>query len=60
MRALLQRLVDAIRQSRAIDQSMDEARSAVNRALSSLEVAPASAEKDALEDLAEFIVDRKI
>jgi geranylgeranyl pyrophosphate synthase len=39
---------------------MDEARSAVGRALGSLAVAPASPEKDALEDLAKFIVDRKI
>jgi len=54
------RLVDAIRQSRAVEQAMDEARSAVSRALGSLEDAPASPEKDALEDLAKFIVDRKI
>jgi geranylgeranyl pyrophosphate synthase len=58
--ARVQRLVDAIRQSRAIGQAMDEARSAVGRALGSLEVAPASPEKDALDDLAKFIVDRKI
>jgi geranylgeranyl pyrophosphate synthase len=58
--ARVQRLVDAIRQSRAIDQAMDEARDAVRRALGALEVAPASAEKEALEDLAKFIVDRKI
>ncbi len=58
--ARVQRLVDAIRQSRAIGQAMDEARSAVGRALGSLDAAPASPEKDALEDLAKFIVDRKI
>jgi geranylgeranyl pyrophosphate synthase len=58
--ARVQRLVDAIRQSRAIEQSMEEARQAVRRALSSLEDAPASPEKDALEDLANFIVDRKV
>ena len=58
--ARVQRLVDAIRGSRAAEQAMDEARNAVNRALTSLEIAPASPEKDALEDLAKFIVDRKI
>ena len=58
--ARVQRLVDAIRASRAIEQAMDEARSAISRALTSLEIAPACPEKDALEDLAKFIVDRKI
>ena len=56
----VQRLVDNIRQSRAIQQAMDEARQAVSRALKSLSDAPASPERDALEDLAKFIVDRKI
>lgn len=58
--ARVQRLVDAIRQSRAVKQSLEEARNAVSRALTALEIAPASPEKDALEDLAKFIVDRKI
>jgi geranylgeranyl pyrophosphate synthase len=58
--ARVQRLVDAIRLSPAIEQSMEEARQAVRRALSSLEDAPASPEKDALEDLAKFIVDRRV
>jgi geranylgeranyl pyrophosphate synthase len=39
---------------------MDEARRAVDRALKSLHEAPASPEREALEDLAKFIVDRKI
>lgn len=56
----VQRLVDAIRQSDAIEQSMDEAREAIHRALGALEESPASPEKEALEDLAKFIVDRKI
>jgi geranylgeranyl pyrophosphate synthase len=56
----VQRLVDNIRRSQAIQQSMDEARQAVHRALKALSDAPASPEKDALEDLAKFIVDRKI
>jgi geranylgeranyl pyrophosphate synthase len=56
----VQRLVDSIRQSKAIQQAMDEARQAVNRALKSLSDAPVSPEREALENLAKFIVDRKI
>ena len=56
----VQRLVDSIRQSEAIQQAMDEARQAVSRALQSLNDAPVSPEKEALENLAKFIVDRKI
>jgi geranylgeranyl pyrophosphate synthase len=56
----VQRLVDGIRQSEAIQQSMDEARQAVHRALSSLSDAPVCPERAALENLAKFIVDRKI
>jgi geranylgeranyl pyrophosphate synthase len=56
----VQRLVDGIRQSEAIRQSMDEARRSVDRAIAALELAPESPEKEALEDLARFIVDRKV
>ena len=56
----VQRLVDSIRQSEAVQQAMDEARQAVSRALKSLREAPVSPEKEALENLAKFIVDRKI
>jgi geranylgeranyl pyrophosphate synthase len=56
----VQRLVDSIRQSQAIQQSMDEARRAIRRALKSLSDAPMSPEREALEDLAKFIIDRKI
>ncbi|MBN2115995.1 MAG: polyprenyl synthetase family protein [Anaerolineales bacterium] len=56
----VQRLVDNIRRSGAIQQSMDEARQAIHRALKALSYAPVSAERDALEDLAKFIIDRKI
>jgi geranylgeranyl pyrophosphate synthase len=56
----VQRLVDAIRQSEAIQQSLEEARLAIHRALKSLDDAPISAEREALENLAKFIVDRKI
>ncbi|HSJ85902.1 MAG TPA: polyprenyl synthetase family protein [Anaerolineales bacterium] len=56
----VQRLVDGIRQSAAIQQAMDEARQAVGRALNALQDAPAVPEKEALENLAKFIVDRKL
>jgi geranylgeranyl pyrophosphate synthase len=56
----VQRLVDNIRQSKAIQHSMDEARRAISRALKALSDAPISPEREALENLAKFIVDRKI
>jgi geranylgeranyl pyrophosphate synthase len=56
----VQRLVDGIRQSKAIRQAMGEAQNAVGRALEALEDAPAVPEKEALENLAKFIVDRKV
>jgi geranylgeranyl pyrophosphate synthase len=56
----VQRLVDSIRHSGAIPQSMEEARQAIRRALRALSDAPLSPERDALEDLANFIIDRKI
>ena len=56
----VQRLVDNIRQGKAIQQAMDEARQAVNRALKALSDAPISPEREALENLAKFIVARKI
>jgi len=56
----VQRIVDNIRKNAAVEKAMDEARGAVSRALSALEDAPAVPEKDALVDLAKFIVDRKI
>ena len=56
----VQRLVDNIRQSKAIQQAMDEARQAVSRALKALSDAPVSPEKESLENLAKFILDRKI
>ncbi len=57
----VQRLVDSIRQSEAIQQSMDEARQAVSRALNVVGATrQMSPEKEALENLAKFIVDRKV
>jgi len=56
----VQRLVDGIRKNEAIEKAMNEARQAVSRALSALEDAPVSPEREALENLAKFIVDRKV
>ncbi len=56
----VQRIVDNIRRNAAVEKAMDEARQAVNRALHALADAPAVAERDALENLAKFIVDRKV
>lgn len=56
----VQRIVDNIRRNAAIEKAMDEARQAVRRALGALEDAPAVPERDALEDLAKFIVDRDL
>jgi geranylgeranyl pyrophosphate synthase len=56
----VQRLVDGIRKNSAIEKAMEEARQAVSRALTALEDAPVSPEREALEDLAKFIVDRNV
>ncbi len=56
----VQRLVDGIRQSDAIQQSMEEARQSVQPRDQRPGRRPRFPEKDALEDLARFIVDRKI
>lgn len=56
----VQRLVDNIRRNAAVEKAMHEARQAVSRALRALEDAPASPEREALENLAKFIVDRKV
>jgi geranylgeranyl pyrophosphate synthase len=56
----VQRIVDNIRKNAAIEKAMNEAREAISRALSALKDAPASPEREALEDLAKFIVDRKV
>ena len=57
-RERMERLIEAIRVSHAIQQSMQEARACVARALAALAPLPASAEKSALEGLALYIVDR--
>jgi geranylgeranyl pyrophosphate synthase len=54
------RLVDHIRASNATKQAMLEAEQHVERALSRLESFEPCAERDALENLAKYIVDRKV
>lgn len=56
----VQRIVDNIRKNAAVEKAMDEARGAVRRALAALEEAPVVPERDALADLARFIVARKV
>ncbi len=56
----VQRIVNNIRRNAAIEKAMEEARLSVSRALGYLEDAPVSPERDALENLAKFIVDRNI
>ena len=58
--ARVERLVEVIRNSPAIEQAREEGRQAICRALNALEEAPVSADREALENLANFIVDRKI
>lgn len=54
------RLVDNIRASDAPKRAMREAESHVNRALARLHSIETCAERDALENLARYIVDRKV
>jgi geranylgeranyl pyrophosphate synthase len=54
------RLVASIRQTDAVKRAMDEARQHVELALQSLDGFDGSPERDALENLAKFIVDRKL
>ena len=54
------RLVENVQASEAITQSMQEAVQHVNRALGKLESFEACAEREALENLARYVVDRKI
>jgi geranylgeranyl pyrophosphate synthase len=53
-------LVDVIRHSQAIDLSFNEARHFIGRGLTSLLTLPDKKERQALEDLAKFIIERKI
>jgi geranylgeranyl pyrophosphate synthase len=56
----MERLVQSIRASEAVDRSMEEAEALVEIALDSLEGITDNAERQALDELAHFIVDRKI
>lgn len=57
-RDAMSRLVEAIRESGCIHKAMQEANAAVDRAIGILAAFPSSREKDALTDLARYIVDR--
>lgn len=54
----MERLVQSVRASRAIDQALNEARQSVERALACLTGMPDGAERQALQALATYIVDR--
>jgi geranylgeranyl pyrophosphate synthase len=56
----MERLVDSIRDSQAIAQSMQEAEACISRALDQLNNLPGSNEKTALEELARYITNRNI
>jgi geranylgeranyl pyrophosphate synthase len=57
---MMEKLVDSIRDSKAIDEAMDEANQFVTRGLEALGSLPPSIEKQALEELAEYIVNRRL
>ena len=54
------RLVENIRASNSSRQAMVEAEQHIERALAKLEFIETCAESDALENLAKYIVDRKV
>lgn len=56
----MERLVQSIRESDATAKSMIEAQAFVQKALEILKMAPSGAERQALEDLTGYIVDRSI
>lgn len=56
----MEQLIDDIRNSGAIEAAHNEARTYIDRAIKSLEVFPPSAERQALEDLAVYFVDRHL
>ena len=56
----IDRLVDSIRNSGAIERSMQDASNYVESALQSLSVLPKSPYRDALQALAFYIVDREL
>ena len=52
------RLIERIRRSGALDASLADARVHLNNALSALRVLPSSADRDALEVLGHYLVER--
>jgi geranylgeranyl pyrophosphate synthase len=58
--ASMRRLVESIRHSNAIQLAMYEATSHVENAIDSLASFPPSVERDALTDLARYIIDRSV
>jgi geranylgeranyl pyrophosphate synthase len=56
----LNQLVDAIQSSGAIERSMDKAKQFVDQALDALNELPLTAERQALEDLSNYIIDRHL
>ena len=56
----MERLVNAIRKSNAIQKSMREAEDFIKRALDKLSPLHPGIERSALEDLARYIIDRRI
>jgi geranylgeranyl pyrophosphate synthase len=56
----LDQLIDAIQASGAIERSIDKARQFVDQALDALNELPITAERQALENLSNYIVDRHI
>jgi geranylgeranyl pyrophosphate synthase len=56
----MERLVESIRASRAIQQATDEAAQAIERALEMLTPFEVSVEREALEGLARYVVDRRV
>ena len=58
--ASMQRLVNAIRSSKAIELAMHEASSHIENALDALLSFPISVEREALVDLARYVIDRRV
>lgn len=58
--ARMLRLIDSIRRSDAIQQALGEAAGHVERALKALAPFPPSVEREALADLARYIIDRRV
>jgi geranylgeranyl pyrophosphate synthase len=58
--ARMGRLVDSIRKSEAVGQALEEARQSIERALTHLGGMPPGTEREALQALARYIVDRNL